>query len=559
MRKSHILPFLRNVAILIAASLSFACHRTADNETANLFKNVESYISDRPDSALVVLQSINNEALSSKKLKARHGLLLSMALDKNFIDLTSDSLIAPVVEYYEGTKDYDHLFKAYYYLGRIYHNADRHNESMLIYSKALDISDKINDEFYIGLLHAQFGNLNYDCFNYKSAIENFEKAYEYYDKAGKETYMHYTLLNIAPLYYEMGDWTKGKTTLFECMDWAHDNGIKNVFYNCVDQLFLLSVTSSMPSIVDEIIEKYGMQSLMLSTPVHYGLAYKYALGGDRQMFRSHIERAWESSDSHNDTTNILFTEYKSYKLLGDFEKSLQVYEEVFKREDQHVRAILNSPLMEERTDYLDKANNERKMIIRNQKLTIHVIILSCLAVIFAAGFLILLIRNQLKNRTIEMEKYADMYESTLAERDALSEMLETQTVSEETRTIVNQRLEILNSIITSHISERDADIKKADKWLDKLIADRDGFITSTRVTMEMSHPAFFKYLRERELTDWEINYCCLYLIGLKGKDIGDYINLKRHYVYGSAIRQKLGLTENDTNLSLYLQKMLKNM
>ena len=77
--------------------------------------------------------------------------------------------------------------------------------------------------------------------------------------------------------------------------------------------------------------------------------------------------------------------------------------------------------------------------------------------------------------------------------------------------------------------------------------------------MEMSHPAFFKYLREKELTDWEINYCCLYLIGLKGKDIGDYINLKRHYVYGSAIRQKLGLSENDTNLSLYLKKMLKNM
>ena len=559
MRKPYILPFLRNVAILIAASLSFACHRTADNETANLLKNVESYISDRPDSALVVLQSINNEALSSKELKARHGLLLSMAFDKNFIDLTSDSLIAPVVEYYEGTKDYNHLFKAYYYLGRIYHNADRHNESMLIYSKALDISDKINDDLYLGLLHAQFGNLNYDCFNYESAIENFQKAYEYYEKAGKETYMHYTLLNLAPLYYEMGDWTKGKTTLFECMEWAHDNGIKNVFDNCVDQLFLLSVTSSMPSIVDEIIEKYGIQSLTLSTHVHYGLAYKYALGGGRQMFRKHIERAWETSDSNQDTTNILFTEYKSYKLLGDFEKSLQVYEKVFQREDQHVRAILNSPLMEERTDYLNKANNQRKMIIRNQKLTIHVIILSCLAVIFAAGFLILLIRSQLKNRTIEMEKYADMYESTLAERDALSEMLETQTVSEETRTIVTQRLEILNSIITSHISERDGDIKKADKGLDKLIADRDGFITSTRVTMEMSHPAFFKYLRERELTDWEINYCCLYLIGLKGKDIGDYINLKRHYVYGSAIRRKLGLTENDTNLSLYLQKTLKLM
>lgn len=189
----------------------------------------------------------------------------------------------------------------------------------------------------------------------------------------------------------------------------------------------------------------------------------------------------------------------------------------------------------------------------------NVIILSCMVALLASAFIIVLIRSRLMKRTEEKERYADMYESTLVERDALSEMLETQTVSEETRAIVTQRLEILNSIITSHISERDADIKKADKELDKLIGDRDSFIASTRATMEMSHHAFFNYLREKELTDWEINYCCLYLIGLKGKDIGDYINLKRHYSYGSAIRMKLGLTENDTNLSLYLKKMLKNM
>ena len=60
----------------------------------------------------------------------------------------------------------------------------------------------------------------------------------------------------------------------------------------------------------------------------------------------------------------------------------------------------------------------------------------------------MIIRNQLKRSAAEKERYADMYESTLAERDALSEMLETQTVSEETRTIITQRLEILNTIIT---------------------------------------------------------------------------------------------------------------
>ena len=232
----------RTIYILFAAVLLLSCGAREIKDARKILDYVESYIQERPDSALSVLEGIDKSNLNNKELKARHGLLLSMALDKNFIDLTSDSLIAPVVKYYEGTKDYDHLFKAYYYLGRIYHNADKHNESMMIYSKALDISDKISDNLYIGLLHAQFGHLNYDYFNYEAAIEYFNKAYEYYKKAGKEAYMHYTLLNLAPLYGELGDWAKKKVTLWECMEWAYDNDMKRVYDNCVDQLFLLSVT-----------------------------------------------------------------------------------------------------------------------------------------------------------------------------------------------------------------------------------------------------------------------------------------------------------------------------
>ena len=44
-----------------------------------------------------ILEGIDKSNLNNKELKARHGLLLSMALDKNFIDLTSGSLFQPVV------------------------------------------------------------------------------------------------------------------------------------------------------------------------------------------------------------------------------------------------------------------------------------------------------------------------------------------------------------------------------------------------------------------------------------------------------------------------------
>ena len=63
-------------------------------------------------------------------------------------------------------------------------------------------------------------------------------------------------------------------------------------------------------------------------------------------------------------------------------------------------------------------------------------------------------------------------------------------------------------------------------------------------------------LKSHDLTDWEIGYCCLYVLGLKGKDVGNYLKKKRNYIISSDIRRKLGLTEHDTNLGIWLRSRL---
>ena len=559
MRKTYILPFLKSVAPLIAVSLLFSCSNIKNNETALTLQKAEACMNDRPDSALTLLQSIDKETLTSKELKARHALLISQSFDKNYIDLQSDSIIAPAVKYFEKSNDHETLFKAYYYHAKVLSNAGRYTEAMQIYLKAEEMSGKVKDLFAVGLLHSQIGGLNSKYFNYPKAIEYYQKAQEYYRLAGKDTHMHVCDLNLAQAYYESGQKEKGIALFLDCLDWAYSTSHQVVFESCLDQIFLYSMSEDNHGIIDECIDKYSITSFHPSSMISLGLAYKYASDGDYQKYETYIRKAWREAENEQDSTCIKFTEYKVLRSKGDLEKAIVKLEWMVHHEDSLVRAILKKPLLQANVSHLDEMNSVNKETIENQKLTLKVIILSCMVALLGAAFIIFLIRSRLKSRTEEKERYADMYESTLAERDTLSEMLEANSMSEETRKIISQRLEVLNSIITSYISERDADIKKADLNLERLIADRDAFITSTRVTMEISHPTFFNYLHEKGLTDWEINYCCLYLIGLKGKDIGDYINLKRHYSYGSNIRQKLGLTENDTNLSLYLRKLLKTM
>ena len=93
--------------------------------------------------------------------------------------------------------------------------------------------------------------------------------------------------------------------------------------------------------------------------------------------------------------------------------------------------------------------------------------------------------------------------------------------------------------------------------MEALVANKDAFIKSNRLYIEGNNADFINTLKKSGLTNEEIDICCLYAIGLKGKDIKAYTSKPRHYNQSADIRHKLGLTENDTNLSIFLREMLE--
>ena len=127
---------------------------------------------------------------------------------------------------------------------------------------------------------------------------------------------------------------------------------------------------------------------------------------------------------------------------------------------------------------------------------------------------------------------------------------------EKAMSVIRQRLAVLDKVIASRISSDDKFYRSSEEEIDVLMADREEFLRSTKIVFEESHPKFIAYLQDKGRTDWEIGYCCLYTLGLKGKDIGDYIQKKRHYIISHEIRQKLGLDEHDTTISIYLRDLL---
>lgn len=125
--------------------------------------------------------------------------------------------------------------------------------------------------------------------------------------------------------------------------------------------------------------------------------------------------------------------------------------------------------------------------------------------------------------------------------------------------VINVRLDMLNSLLAKEIANNDIYAKPYVKWIESIHHDKKEFMDSTMLAFKASHPKFISYLEQRGITTDEINYLCLYAIGLRGKEVGEYIQVKRHYNISSEIRKKLGIDEHETNIGLYIRRLLKDL
>ena len=110
---------MKHLFTLILTLLLFtACGESERN--SQFLNRAEAIMEDSADVALSILQdSIKPSTLTTERGRAIYAVLLSQALDKNYIDLTSDSIIAPAVDYFADGNESRYAMLTHYYHGKI--------------------------------------------------------------------------------------------------------------------------------------------------------------------------------------------------------------------------------------------------------------------------------------------------------------------------------------------------------------------------------------------------------------------------------------------------------
>ncbi len=176
-------------------------------------------------------------------------------------------------------------------------------------------------------------------------------------------------------------------------------------------------------------------------------------------------------------------------------------------------------------------------------------------IVFFTALMVMVIFVARELSVWQREKLDKRIQEISDEKEHLEELLQRSAGNGPTLNVLRERLDLLNRFLTASITENPAEQKNLSREVSALLSNRQDFIDSTRLAFTESHPKFIAHLQGCGLTEWEINYCCLYALGLRGKEIGDYIHLKSHFNQSLAIRRKLGI--EGMKLNTYIVQLLQ--
>lgn len=164
-------------AFFFISVLSISCHKDSD-VLGGTFSKVEEYMDICPDTALYILNSIPNPDELRGKAGADYALLMTQAMDKNYMKFSSDSLIALALNYYSVDKrEPDMCAKAQFYYGRVLLESDKAEEALGYFLAAKEYFKSVRNYKILALIAEETGKISRKQKKHAEALADFRGAF----------------------------------------------------------------------------------------------------------------------------------------------------------------------------------------------------------------------------------------------------------------------------------------------------------------------------------------------------------------------------------------------
>ena len=340
---------IRIAFFFILSFLAVSCHR--DTDALNMtFSKVEKCMDLCPDSALNLLKGIHDPEKLWGESQATYALLMTQAMDKNYMKFSSDSLIALALNYYTITQTSPIMYaKALFYHGRVMLELDKEEEALKSFLAAKDVYERTKDHKMLALIAEEVGMINRKQDLYDDALTNFREALTTYKQLKDSLSVISASLNIARVYLFKSEWDSCSLYYNNALEIA----VQKNYLSEITILHELGILYRSMQNLSEA-ERYFLAAYEKETDEEkkymecLSLGYLYMQMGQTENARKYLIMSANSSKA--------YTQISAYDCLYFLEKDIDNFEE----------AIVYHELADSITNAMEELNS-RELIASLQK------------------------------------------------------------------------------------------------------------------------------------------------------------------------------------------------
>lgn len=376
------------IIILVAVFFAFSCQKQTIRQE---FAGIDSLLVLRPDSALVLLNSINNPERLPARDRAMLALLKSAALDKNYIDIQSDSLIKIAVDYFSKSKDISSRMRSWYYYGIVRKNAQDYTSAILCFEKAKKDAIELNDYHLLGLIYRNIAVIFSATNNNPESIRYMRLSVDSFEKTHATEYANYAKLSLAIYLVNNQEYDSALALLNSIRDAEN-----RVNYRYTWDLLYAKIAVIKRDSPRNVVEIYNR------TPTSWFFITDYAYAalsneivGNRNAANDWFSKAYGATDNDAAKASLGFIQARIEADRGHYDRAYSLVRDAALAQDSVTRGLLQQSISNAQRDYYNAelVQQEYKNESLKQKMWFLGIIMA-LTVIIAS---LLIIRQHMKN------------------------------------------------------------------------------------------------------------------------------------------------------------------
>ena len=346
-------------SIIMGLILMFSC----SSPVGHSLDRAERCMQDHPDSAYSTLASIPSTQLKGKKEQARYALLMSMAMDKCYIDVAEDSLISVASRYYRRHGSATQRMLADYYLGRVLKNGGEDTEAAFQFLKAERQARDLGNHLYEGLSAFNLCELYTTHGETGPAVECAREAVRAYRQTGRPVYVESARLTLARAYENNGQFEEGRQ-LFDSL--LREEGF---FHKEVERSYAELLFNQGHEYAQEALGHYlAGESEWYGSNEYGSMARACLVVGDTRRAALYLHRADSLATSVQETAALAYDRYRMGLLQKDSSLALVHLEKAVSVQDsltrnQFRKSFSASLLEQERVERKEETDRHRQLLV----------------------------------------------------------------------------------------------------------------------------------------------------------------------------------------------------